>query len=87
MTLCLFLLTRDEQRYVAANALGKREIFHTRVVHSYASANYSIPARGGQSRVCSSLNDVVLAIKVVEEKKTRKAKFDSVAHRRAQTTW
>ena len=49
--------------YVALNQQGKKEIFHTRVVHAYASSNYVIPTTRAGSRTCASLLEVVAALR------------------------
>jgi len=49
--------------YVALNQQGKKEIFHTRVVHTYASTNYIIPTTRAGSRTCASLAEVVQALR------------------------
>jgi hypothetical protein len=49
--------------YVALNQQNKKEIFHTRVVHNYASTHFVIPTSRAGSRTCSSLQEVVFALK------------------------
>lgn len=48
--------------YVASNAAGKKEIFHTRILHHYGSNHYQLPTTRNGSRTCSSLQEVVFAL-------------------------
>ncbi len=49
--------------YVALNQQGKKEIFHTRVVHNYGSTHFVIPTTRAGSRTCASLSEVVRSLR------------------------
>ncbi len=46
-----------------SNRVPAQEIFHTRVVHTYASTHYVIPTTRAGSRTCASLAEVVQALR------------------------
>ena len=49
--------------YVALNAASKKELYHTRVVHHYASTQYVLPTTRSGSRTCASLQEVIYALR------------------------
>lgn len=57
----LFLFSYFTISYVAVSK-SKKEIFHTRVVHSYGSHSYVIPTTRVGTRTCASLKEVVRAL-------------------------